>query len=333
MHSIQALLPPNNHKIAVQFAIGALLARNHSIIVRDHELLASEAKVHCQALNDPGIENNRGDEGVQCLERALEVAQHTGDIKAQCLILHSFALFNWRMGKFTISQALADEVFRLGQLCGSCYHQAQALWVNVLCDQILGSFKNCISVLQRTRELLGLCGMSWGIVDFQLRVDMATTHEIKSEYAQVLNLFTQLASEMSVEREQAAFAMILINIAEIGVVTGASKQDVLQNLDMAKMIFNTLEDFLRIYHYKEKLAGLELGKGELLAVAKNRFEKCLKWSWTRHTEILFNCLEKMADISCWGPANFNWAATFGIFYLAFRKETEVETAQSTLQSR
>ncbi|KAJ6473002.1 hypothetical protein C8R45DRAFT_936041 [Mycena sanguinolenta] len=51
---------------------------------------------------------------------------------------------------------------------------------------------------------------------------------------------------------------------------------------------------------------------------------CLQWSWTGHREMTSNCLEYMADISCWGPANFDWAVTFGVIYLAFSKKMKLK---------
>ncbi|KAJ6473071.1 hypothetical protein C8R45DRAFT_1163461 [Mycena sanguinolenta] len=331
MGSIQDILPPNNHKAAVLFATGALMAGNHSIIVEDRELLASQAKAHCQALDDPALEtdlyralggyycwftDNRLDEGMQCFERALRVARDTGDIRAQCLILLYPALLNWRMGKYTISQALADEMFTLGQLCGHCYMQAEALRVKSICAQSLGNLKNSLSLLEVAKELLGLCGMSRGVLDLQLRMNTGSTHMDKSEYDDARTIYTQVASEMSVEQEQCDFAITLLNIATIDVAIGASKQDVLQNLEMGKTILSSLGHFTGTIYYELVLSGLELREGELLT-AKIRFEKCLQWSWTRHTEVSFNCLEKMADINCWGAANFDWAAAFGIIYLAF----------------
>ncbi|KAJ6464930.1 hypothetical protein C8R45DRAFT_1174224 [Mycena sanguinolenta] len=121
---------------------------------------------------------------------------------------------------------------------------------------------------------------------------------------------------MSVEQEQEDLAITLINLGQIGVVMGASKQDVLQNLEMAKAILISTNHFTGSFYYEIMLADLELREGDMLG-AKNRFEKCLHWSWTGDTQVTSFCLEKMSDIGRWGPAYHDWAATSATVYLAF----------------
>ncbi|KAJ6473036.1 hypothetical protein C8R45DRAFT_1077774 [Mycena sanguinolenta] len=294
MHSIQAILPPDDHKLAVEFAIGALFGGNHSIIVKDHGLLASEAEAHCQALNDPEIEAT--------LYNALGVYS-------------SFTKNHFDEGMQYFKRALKNEVLTLGQLCGSCYQQADALRLKAMCAESLGNLKKSLSLLQTARELLALCGMLHGVLDFQVRINAADTHMAKSEYADAQSILTQAASEIYVQQEQ-TFAMTLINLGQIGVVSGASEQDVLQKLERARTIYSDLQHYSGASYYEMVLAELELREGNIMS-ARNRFEKCLQWSWTRQIGFASNCLEKMANISCWGPANFDWAATFAIVYLAF----------------
>ncbi|KAJ6464896.1 hypothetical protein C8R45DRAFT_1107130 [Mycena sanguinolenta] len=211
---------------------------------------------------------------------------------------------------------LAIEAYMLAQLCGNYYQQANALRVQAICAQSLGNLRHCLLLFQTARDLLSLCGMSRGALDFQLRMGVASTLEEKTEYAEARNLFTQIASEMSVEQEQDDLAVTLINLGQIGVVTGASKQDVLQNLEMAKTILISTQHFTGSFYYEIMLADLELREGDMLG-AKNRFEKCLHWSWTGHTQVTSFCLERMSDIGRWGSAYHDWTATSATVYLAF----------------
>ncbi|KAJ6473051.1 hypothetical protein C8R45DRAFT_936082 [Mycena sanguinolenta] len=221
------------------------------------------SKVGAAALH-PAVEDNHFDEGMQCFERALRLARDTGDIETQCLILINPALHNWGMGKYTISQALADEVFTLGQLCGNCYMQADALHVKAICAKSLGNLTNSVSLLQTAREPLALCGMSRSVLDLRLRIIAAHVHMEKSEYTEARMIFTQVASEMSVEPEQIDFALTLVGLGQIGVATGESKQDVLQNLEMGERIFTTLEDVQGPSLHGVALAELELREGDML---------------------------------------------------------------------
>ncbi|KAJ6472986.1 hypothetical protein C8R45DRAFT_874227, partial [Mycena sanguinolenta] len=197
MYSIQALLPPEDHQLAVEFIVEALFAKNHGIIVNDCEHMASEGKVQCQTLNDPALEaefyralgtyycwhTNNHTEGVQCFDRALILARDNGNMEEQGINLINLALVNWRMGKYTTSQVLANKAYILTQLCGNCYQHAYVLRVQALLAQSLGNFKHSLSLLQTATELLSLCGMSGVVLDLEIRVSIANTHLEKSEYA------------------------------------------------------------------------------------------------------------------------------------------------------
>ncbi|KAJ6464925.1 hypothetical protein C8R45DRAFT_1174210 [Mycena sanguinolenta] len=337
-----ALLPPEDHQLAVEFIVEALFAKNHGIIVNDCEHMASEGKVQCQTLNDPALEaefyralgtyycwhTNNHTEGVQCFDRALILARDTGNMEEQGINLINLALVNWRIGKYTTSQVLANKAYILTQLCGNCYQHAYVLRVQALLAQSLGNFKHSLSLLQTATELLGLCGMSGVVLDLEIRVSIANTHLEKSEYAEARSLFTQLAAEMSVEQEHLELGIALLNMAQIGVVTGASKGDVLQALEKTKKVFSNIDlSGFSTALSEMTLANLELREEDMFA-AKNHFEKYLQWSVkARDAQASFYCLERMADVSCWGPANFEWAATFCIIYLAFSKKMKQKLGQ------
>ncbi|KAJ6455497.1 hypothetical protein C8R45DRAFT_1076933 [Mycena sanguinolenta] len=262
MYSIQAILPPGDHTLAVEFISTVLTDTGYCLSIKDHELLASEAKVHCQISNDPALQNF--DKGMQCFERAVTLARDADNIQAQYRTLNQLALHNWTIGKYNISQMLADEVYSLAQLCGDCYSQANALRVKALSAKSLGNFKDSLSLLQTTKELLHLCGMSQGVMGFSIGNNIADTLMEKSEYAEARGLLTQVASEMPAE-QKGSFAVVLLNIAHIGVVTGASRQDVLQNLEVTKTIFSSLEYLPGIFSSEMVLADLELREGDMLA--------------------------------------------------------------------
>ncbi|KAJ6473016.1 hypothetical protein C8R45DRAFT_936054 [Mycena sanguinolenta] len=336
MHSIQALLPPGDHELAVEFSIEAFLACNYDMIIEDLKLLASEAKAHCQSLSNPTLEaelyralgayycwytNNHSDEGIQCFYRALMLARDANDTKLQCRNLINLAQINWRMGKYSTSEVLADKAYILAQLCGSCYHQANALRVKAYCAKRFGNLPDSLYLLQTARKLLGLCGMTRSTLNFDLTLNVAITQMEKSEYREARSLLTQVLSETSAGQEPEHHAFVLLNIAQIGTITGASKQDMLQSLEMAKALLSNLEHFSEAFYYEMLLAELELREGDIL-IAKNRFEKCLKWPWTKDALVSSHCIERMADINRWGPANFDWAATSSIIYLAFSQKTQ-----------
>ncbi|KAJ6464923.1 hypothetical protein C8R45DRAFT_939766 [Mycena sanguinolenta] len=210
INSIQEIILPGDDTLAVKFTIEALLASSNSTIIKDRERLAADAKIHCQTLNDPALEaqlyralgihyfwhTNNMSEGIQCFDKALVLARDAGDIEAGTTDLIDLALINGMMGKHNTTQALANQAYILAQLCGSCYNRATALQIKALCAKIFGNLQESLSLVQTARELLGLCGMSGGILDFQLRMTAAATHMEKSEYTEARSLFTQIVSEM-----------------------------------------------------------------------------------------------------------------------------------------
>jgi tetratricopeptide (TPR) repeat protein len=64
------------------------------------------------------------------------------------------------------------------------------------------------------------------------------------------------------------------------------------------------------------IANLHLAEGDFLA-AKPVFQKCLQWSWGKEAEVSSYCLEQMADIRRWQPADLTWCTSHLVVYLAF----------------
>ncbi|KAJ7865607.1 hypothetical protein B0H14DRAFT_2573797 [Mycena olivaceomarginata] len=265
-------------------------------------------------------------EGLQFLERALLLARDTGDINGQPNILTNLALMKWRMGEYNTEQSLAKEAHILAKLCGNYYAQASALRIKAKCCIHLGNFHDSLFLLQTARELLRLCGMSGGALDSQIRINEANTHLEKSEYVEARSIYTKIAQIASQEQEPDNHAFALMGIGKIDVIIGANEQAVLQSLEMAKTIYVSLGDrFGGAVFYEMILADLNLRRGNILA-AKNLFEKCLHWSWAKYSVISSYCLERMSNISRWRPANFHWASTSTMVYLAFAQKAKQKLA-------
>ncbi|KAJ7115449.1 hypothetical protein C8R44DRAFT_794662 [Mycena epipterygia] len=140
----------------------------------------------------------------------------------------------------------------------------------------------------------------------------AEVHKSKSEYVMALDIRMQLLHQVPIEHDPYAHAFALISIAEIEVSIGTSQQDVLKNIDIARSIFNKVGALRAVTCCDATLGDLELREGNMLT-AKSLFEECLKLSWGNNVAIVTYCLERLADLKCWGTTK--WVSTWTMMFL------------------
>ncbi|KAF8199286.1 hypothetical protein K438DRAFT_683984 [Mycena galopus ATCC 62051] len=338
MDSVQALIQPDDHRLRVQF-LTELFNSSNSRLIQDAELLASEAKLHLQTLNDPslgshlycalgnyyGSYTNYSSVGIQCFEKALTLAEDAGDKNQQGSILINPALKKWVMGEYDTGLVLAHKAHSLGKLCGNYYTQANALRVEAMCCQGLGNLKHSLVLLETARDLLKFCGMGGGALETQIRIAEAEAYLQKSEYAEAKRIHTEIGQGISEEQEREDYAYVLMNLALINVEIGGNKGDILQKLEMGQAIFSGVGHFSGSFFSEMILGDVQLREGNFSA-AKKLFQKCLHWGWTAHADVSSYCLERMADIGRWGTVNFDWTSTSVFVYFAFARKVKQKLA-------
>jgi tetratricopeptide (TPR) repeat protein len=211
--------------------------------------------------------------------------------------LYYLARFNWMLGYYSAAQVYAHESQRLARISAEPYREAGALCTEAVCLYALGDYKQSISLFNRARNLLGLCGASGGRIDRTIIIHQGEVHKLKSEYAEAGSIHHGLLQEASINRDPYHHAVALLNVAEIGVYIGAPKQTVQGDIQTARKIFNTREMHMEVVMCETTLANLYLREGNMQA-AESLLQKCIRLTIT-DPQILPYCLEQLGDVSRW----------------------------------
>jgi tetratricopeptide (TPR) repeat protein len=256
------------------------------------------------------------DKAIQFLEKALSLAKSAEDTNQEAWILISLANVRWRLGQYTRGQSLATEGQKVAKLSGNLYEEAKGLWIEAGCCADLGDYKKGVLLLHRGRELLALCGMAGGNLDNTMMNNEADVYLVKSEYAEARKIQTQIAQKTSIDQDMLNHAYALSSIGEIDVMIGTDEQNIRQNLDKAKTLFDSVQYMQGVFHCEKVFADLNLRKGDTMT-AKIAFEKCFHWSWRKTADIPTYCLQRMGDVTRWNAADFDWSSQWAVIYLAF----------------
>ncbi|KAJ7493536.1 hypothetical protein FB451DRAFT_1077291, partial [Mycena latifolia] len=335
MDVIPSVLPqPCNHRLEAQFIIETFNSCTHHSVPTP-QLLVDQAISHFQNFNDPVLETrfyqsvgfyyhfskNDPSAAMPFLAKALMLARSSGDTKQQSSILGFTAHIQWMLGNYATSWADACEAQRVAQMAADCYREAKAVRTEASCCMTLGDYKHSMAVISRGRELLKLCGLNGGAMDFIFMSTEAEVHGLKSEYDQARRICMQILENTSAEGNLHGYAFSLLNIADIDVVIGADKDAILQNLNKAKHSFKTSAASPNILFCDITLAALYLREKNIVD-AKKLFQKCLNLSWGNMAESVSRCLEGLADTSQWQVTDFGWSSKCTVVYLGHAMQTK-----------
>ncbi|KAJ6575556.1 hypothetical protein DFH09DRAFT_1454858 [Mycena vulgaris] len=243
------------------------------------------------------------------MSRALEFTQTglalaiaSGNIKREAASLTTLGWIKWQRGAYSEAQKHASQSQRLAKTSADLYQQAEALQVESACWFSLGRYGYSNSLTKTARELLGLCGMSGGELDYSILCNQAEVHYLQSEYLESRAIHTQVLSNSNLEGDLYQHAMALLNIAQINLEVGASKDDVKKTIDTANSIFNTIGFSTGSILCDILYAALRMREGDLFS-AKLLLQKYLNFSWGDDIDNVSYCLERLANVNCWRPLN------------------------------
>jgi tetratricopeptide (TPR) repeat protein len=255
-------------------------------------------------------------------EKALRLSKLCGVTNEQCNALIGIARLKLRTGDYSTVMMHVNEAQRLSKLSANLYEEARALWIEALCSTQLGAYQNSIIQFKRARDILGLCGLSGSSFDYTMRKGQAEVHLLKSEYAEARSIYTQIVKTTSADQNAHAYAFALLNIAQIDVMIDGTEQDINNNLNNARTMFNNLKYPTEICDMV--LADLHLRKSNTSS-ASTLFLKSLHLSWGMDTEITSYCLERLADESQWGGDN-SVQSHWPMVYLGFAQRSKQKLA-------
>lgn len=258
---------------------------------------------------------------------ALSFAISAGNTKRQSHALMNLAGIKWQLGDYAAGQIQACEAKRLAQISADLWSEALALRIEASCWRSLGNYKHAFSLCKNARKLLGLCGLVGGGLDLTIMSSEGEIHNFRSEYVETLNIQKQILSKISVEQDPYNHAFALLNIADIGVMMGASKHVVEKNIDIAKSIFKTVGYSMEVLICDAILADLYLREGNMLT-AQTLFEKCLSSFWRNHIEMATYCLERLSNVSRWSAMDWptSWTMVYLVHALKFEQKLDIHKA-------
>jgi tetratricopeptide (TPR) repeat protein len=236
---------------------------------------------------------------IEFSQRAVSLASSTGNTKRHSQGLHSLARIKWLLGDYSAARSHAYEAQRLARSSADLYREAMALRIEAICWYLIGNYKDSISLLNRARKLVSLCGMSGGNIDHGIMTSLAEAYMFKSEYVEARNLHTQILKKASKDQDVFQHASALLNVAGIDVSMGTPKDVVQNNLDAAKSVFANLGQHKQFMIGADCFqADLSLREGDMLG-AKTLLRRSLEAARGKDSEIVSYCLERLGDVNRW----------------------------------
>ncbi|KAJ7887623.1 hypothetical protein B0H14DRAFT_3127573 [Mycena olivaceomarginata] len=297
MNYIHPMLPELDDQLNIQFTIEILKSYTHPPGL-DLQQLISKAIVLFKHVKNPHLEYPN----------------------EQCSVLLSIAQLKYRIGEYNTAQMHASEAQRLSQLSANLWQEACGLWAGARCSTRLGDLKQSMAQIEKCREILSICGLSGGTLDYSSTVSQAENYLLKSEYAQARNIYIKIVETSSPDQNAVSYAMALLNIAQIDTKIGGDAEDVYHKLNKARKIFSAHTGFsVDIVYCNITQADLEL-REKKFDTAKSKFLE----SGGRASEIESFRLERLADVRAW-PAS-TWQSRWPVIYCAYAYKSKEKLA-------
>jgi tetratricopeptide (TPR) repeat protein len=257
---------------------------------------------------------------MQFCQSGLSLAISIGSTKRQSLALHRLAWAKFNTGDFGGAQKDAFASQRAAKIAGNLLAEATALYVEACCWQFLGHYSHCICLLDPAILLLNLCGMSQGSAYFAIRTCQADIHHYKSEYGEASNIQTDILQNNSVDQNPFDYAVLLLNIAQTDIETGATEHSVQQKINTAGALFQKINSSAGLGICDQTRAALDVQQGNFLA-AQSSFQSCLTLLWGKNIEAEAYCLEKLGTIQQWSHGDqigCPWIVTFLVHSVKYK---------------
>jgi tetratricopeptide (TPR) repeat protein len=261
-------------------------------------------------------------------EMGLSLATSTSNTKRQSECLGILAWIKWNAGDYSTARLHAEESQRVAKISGDLFREARALRLESTCCAALGAYQDSIWLYERATALLALCGMSGGDLGQSIRISKADVHRSKSEYVDALSIHQQILEDVSMDRDPSNYALSVLNIAQIDVEIGVSKDHVQKDIHTAKSIFSNMQSQRSITYCDIIQATLDIREGDFM-VAKSRLQKSLRYAWENEAEAVSYCLEGLCNLvhqDTSVPTTFTWPVTFLAHSLKLKRKLEIQKA-------
>ncbi|KAJ7862610.1 hypothetical protein B0H14DRAFT_495735 [Mycena olivaceomarginata] len=333
MNYILPMLPELDDQLNIQFTIEVLKSDTHHPGL-DPQQLITKAIVLFKHVKNLHLESqfyhmaglyflfyrSNSSQAMSFFHKALDLSKLCEDTDEQCNILLTIAHFKQSVGEYRTAQMHASEAQRLSQLSANLVQEARSLQIGATCSTYLGDLKQSMAQLEKCREILSICGLSGGRLDYASTISQAENHLLKSEYAQARNIYVKIVETSSLTQNVLSYAITLLNIAQIDTKIGGDAEDVHQKINQARKIYGTHITFsLEIVFCNMIQADLELREKKFDTAKSNFLE-----SGKRNNQTESFCLERLADIRAW-PAS-TWQSRWPVIYCAYTYKSKEKVA-------
>ncbi|KAF8196258.1 hypothetical protein K438DRAFT_2122327 [Mycena galopus ATCC 62051] len=319
MDDIPSLLSQlGDHQLETMFLTELLSTRHYRKSVSDKAI--AQAMLYIDNTKDLVLGrirffHNKGDiqRGTEFLHKALEISE--------VLVLLALGRFKRASGNYHAGHAYASVAQRLCEVSGNLYQAAGAHQLAAGCLRSLGNYQESARQLYKATEFLHVCGLSGGVIAYQIRENQGEIHLLKSEYMEARNIYCQIV-ETTMEQNSLSHAGALLNIGFIDTMIGGAEEAIYHNLKAAREIWGSdnFEDIL----FCDIVQAIMEHRQEKFDSAEVKFQQCLSFSWGRVFEGVIICLEQLANSMAW-PASkrdHKWA----IIYLGFAYKSQEKLA-------
>ncbi|KAJ7035362.1 hypothetical protein C8F04DRAFT_1233781 [Mycena alexandri] len=342
LEDINCLFPSlHDHRLKTYFIVELLYSLRYRSISHP-ELLIAEALGYLEHFYDPELESsfhrsvayhyldNSHDmsKAIKHSQTALFLAQANGNYRGQCIALVRLSRIEWLRGNYAGSQVYAQEAQKVAKISGNMFQEAHGLYYEILCWQALGCYEYCISLSIRARTLLSLCGMSYTALDYDFMNSQAEVHKSKSEYVEAHNIQNQLLQGALATHNLYQQGFALINISEIEIPMGVSKDLIQEKIDASQAIGKAMKNAMFIIVCEIIQANLNLREGDMSSLL---FCKCLQLVWGNFSEAAKERLGIHRALQFLGDVFFkenDEVTAVSLFTLALEGFTQMDVHQS-----
>ncbi|KAJ6550483.1 hypothetical protein DFH09DRAFT_1501532 [Mycena vulgaris] len=220
------------------------------------------------------------------LSKMKETTSHT---YIHLLYLTSFLMTTTGEAQHAID--LARRARQISELVGDYLGQSQALLAEAHSQRVMGNLR-CAEAL--TKAALRLCPSG---MDEQSREHLADLHLAKTEYQRAQDLALQVMEHRTSNNTPINDTVIChLLLAEIGIETGAEKDQIRNHIEAARLQLNTFVVWpLGLIHCDRLTANLHLCQGEISAAQE--FANCLlSYQHSQDANSVEMILTRLADI-------------------------------------
>jgi tetratricopeptide (TPR) repeat protein len=268
---------------------------------------------------------NNPSAAINYCQLALDLASSAQNTKEQSGALEYLAWIKYAGGQHFAAQQYAHEAKRLAMVSADLYTETRALQMEAMCLTTLGDYPQGLSVCNRARKLLDLCGMSGGTLDHTIMNVQAEVHRFKTEYQEALKIHDQIGKITTMEQDSNFYAWNLLNIAEIE-VSIPLQDGVRSKINTAKSIFGNVGELRSVQYCNVLEANLNLSERQMVN-AKISLCSSLRACLGKHVDVVTYALETLGDSSRWDTEHdTTWTTVFLVFSLKLKQKLDIHKA-------